>query len=150
VLIFQTERWKDIEPEMLSLAQRHWDEMPFDKEIPLSIALGTYRGLDDDSRLHITSARSEGRLVGYFVLFLNLHPHYQILTAAMDVYFLAPEVRKGNAGLKLFAAAEKALVDRGAKLLLATARLDRPGAGLVFERLGWKKSRVVYEKRVGT
>lgn len=149
MLTFAAERWRDIEREILPLAQEHWAEMPFDSEVPLSVALGSYRGLDDDARLHVTTARFEGLLVGYFVLFLTRHPHYDILTGSMDVYFLKPEFRKAANGLKLFRAMEDQVKSRGVRYLLATTRLDRgESASHVFQRLGWNDARIVWEKRL--
>lgn len=149
MLTFQQECWSKIENEILSLAQEHWAEMPFDLKIPLDLALGTYRGLADDGRLHVTTARLDGILAGYFVVFLGRHPHYDVLTGSMDVYYLKPELRKGAAGLRLFLAMERNLQSHGVRYLLATARLDRGShAHALFERLGWKAARVLYEKRL--
>lgn len=136
--------------EIVELAKRHWAEMPFDLDVPLAPSWETYSELDDAGRLHITTARAEGVLVGYFIFFIGRHPHYDVLAGSMDVYYLAPEFRKGTAGIRLFMETERFLRSRGVQYLLATSRLDRDkSASALFERLGWKAARVVYEKRLG-
>lgn len=148
-LTFQAEGWGDAEREVLDLAKRHWEEMPFDESVPLAPALPMYRKCDQSGGLGLVTARDGKKLVGYFVMFLSKHPHYDVMTAAMDVYFLAPEYRTGANGLKLFQETERAMRRRGVELLLATARLDREkNASALFERLGWNAARVVYQKRL--
>ena len=72
------------------------------------------------------------------------------LTAAMDVYYLLPEYRKGANALRLFQATEQACLERGVEYMVATARLERsPGARSLFKMLGWTEARVVYQKRIG-
>lgn len=149
-LAFQSERWADVEEELRPLAERHWQEMPFDLCVPLNISSALYAELDRAGRLDIVTARADGRLVGYFLTFLGKHPHYDLFMGSMDVYYLEPEFRRGTAGLQLFRAMEHSLRRRGVRYVLATARLDREkNAAAVFERLGWHEARTVYEKRLG-
>jgi GNAT superfamily N-acetyltransferase len=147
---FEAESWSEVKDEAMPLLVEHWLEMPFDIGIPLDLDAALYEQMEASGRLLIVAARDKGRLVGYFANFLARHPHYDILTAAMDVYFLLPEYRAGANGLRLFAAAEQACRERGVGLMLATARLDRnPAAQKLFERLGWTAARTVMQKRMG-
>ena len=148
-LEFQTEQWSAIRAEVMPLLEAHYQEMPYDPRIPLSLDERTYAALEQMNRLVIVTGRAEGKLVGYFSAVLNRHLHYDILVAAMDVYFLLPEYRKGINGALLFKAFESAMCERGVDLGLATARMDKSlGAHKIFEALGWEHSRDVFQKRM--
>jgi hypothetical protein len=149
MLTFAVERWKDIQGEIEPLLNLHYAEMPFDIDVPLAIDKDAYRNLDEAGKLHILAARHGERLVGYFAAFIGRHLHYNLLTAAMDVYFLRADHRRGGNGVLLFIAFEKSLRLRGVEFALATARLDRdPAAQSIFEAMGWEISRVVCQKRL--
>lgn len=135
--------------DLAPIVAEHWKEMPFDPDLPLSLHQSMYEIMDVADRLLIVTVRDGGRLVGYFANFVSRHPHYDLLTAAMDVYFLLPEYRNAVNGLRLFRAMEEACRKRGVEYMLATARLDRgPVAMKMFERLGWAPARMAYQKRL--
>jgi hypothetical protein len=152
-LSYAEENWAGVAAEVLTLAGRHWSEMPFDANIPLALDYSLYDQLAAAGRLHVTTARCDDTgdniLVGYFVCFLGRHPHYDVLVASMDVYFMAPEFRGPTDALGLFVAMERLVRSHGVRYLLATARLDRQkNASRLFDRLGWKLVRSVFEKRL--
>ncbi len=147
-LIVQSERWREIEEEIRPIYIQHWQEMGLDGN-ELSLDIEKYRNMDDAGTLLSVTARKDGRLVGYFLNFIMRHPHYDLLTAAMDVYYLLPEYRVGSNGIRLFEGTEKECRNRGVGFMLATARIDRSAAaGRIFQLMGWKNSRLVYEKKV--
>jgi hypothetical protein len=48
--------------------------------------------------LLLVTARCDGHLVGYFLWFLIMHPHYRnVSVAEEDLHFLLPEYRRGLA-----------------------------------------------------
>ena len=144
----QCERWKDICDEIRPLYVDHWKEMGLSGS-PLRIDDAKYAQMDMEGTLLVVAARDHGKLVGYFLNFLCRHPHYDLLTAAMDVYYLDPKYRCGANGLKLFTEMEKECKKRAVGLMLATARMDRsPGAQSIFRMLGWENTRWVFEKKV--
>ena len=148
-MTFQVERFASIAAELKPVIAEHWEEMPFDPDLPLNLDVDLYFRMDMLDRLHIVTARDEGRLVGYFAAFVGRHTHYDIQMAAMDVYFLLPEYRTAMNGMQLFAYFEETAQARGVRFLLATARIDRsPAAAKLFERLGWNAARTVYSKRL--
>ena len=147
-LTCQLERWKDIRDEICPLYIEHWKEMGL-TGAELLLDHPKYLAMDNEGTLLVVTARDQGKLVGYFVNFLCRHPHYDLLTAAMDVYYLDPRYRRGTNGLKLFSEMEKECKKRKVGLMLATARMDRsPGAKSIFSMLGWKSTRLVFEKKV--
>ncbi len=145
---FQTESWRKIREEILPLTVQHWREMGLSGQ-ELSLDEEKYSRMDADGSLLVVTARSDGKLVGYFLNFLCRHPHYEVLTAAMDVYFMLPEHRTGTNGSRLFQATENACREKGVGLMLATARMDRVnGASRIFGKMGWQATRQVFEKRM--
>lgn len=145
----RSERYADCRDELIPLVGLHWQEMPFDEALGLSPDELTYRALDEAGKLLLLTVRDRNRLVGYFVAFVARHPHYELLTAAMDIYYLLPEYRSALNGIRLFHSLEVEAKARGVGFLLATARLDRsPAASMIFNRLGWTEARTVFQKRL--
>lgn len=144
----QAEEWPEIENELAPLLALHCKEMGLPGHA-LDLDRGCYAEAHRAGRLVVIVARDHGEAVGYYSSFLARHPHYDLMVAAMDVYFLLETYRNGpNAG-RLFGEMEKECRRRGATLLLSTVRPDvSPGAAAIFERLGWHASRIVYQKEL--
>jgi len=148
---FHVEHWADVGEEIKPLLMRHWAEMPFDLQLPVCPDWSLYGPMAEAGTLHLLTARADGALGGYFIGFIQRHPHYSVLVGAMDIYYLLPEHRKAANGLAMFMEYERTMRERGVKYLLATSRLDRNGeSDALFKRLGWKAARTVYEKRLET
>lgn len=146
---FRSERWADVEAELMPLALRHWREMPFDERLPVAPQPGWYADVDSNGKLDVVTARADGQLVGYFITFLSRHPHYDLLVGTMDVYYLVPEERKASAGIQLFAAMLESLKARGVQYSLTTSRLDRDkNAAPILKYFGYKPARIIHEKRL--
>lgn len=144
----QCELWKDIRDEIRPLYLEHWKEMGL-AGAEFLLDDSKYAEMDKEGSLLVVTARHRRKIIGYFVNFLCRHPHYQLFTAAMDVYYLDPHYRRGTNGLKLFSEMEKECKKRKVGLMLATARMDRsPGAQSIFSMLGWENTRLVFEKKV--
>lgn len=148
MLTFQVEKWADCVAEMRPLWPEHWKELALDQE---QIALGCdeakYEQGDAMGCLHIVTARTDGKLVGYYYGMLMNHLHYfgAGLMCYSDVYFLKPEYRRGLNGVRFLRFIEDSLKDRGVvKLYISTkAHQDH---GQLFERLGMKLSDRVFTK----
>jgi predicted GNAT superfamily acetyltransferase len=96
----------------------------------LLVALGAFRGEE---------------LVGYCVAFLSKHPHYRDLVVAQcDVLYVSPTAR-GATGLRLKAHMERIAIQRGAAVMLWTAR---PGSDLqaVLNAQGYRCQEIIYSK----
>ena len=146
---FQTERWADLAKEIEPLLWRNWRDTALDHEAsPLDPDYARYENLDKIGKLHITTAREAGELVGYFILVVNEHPHYQTtLFGFMDVFFMDHKFRNGPAGIRLFLEMEKALKDRGVREVIANTKIHRDVSN-IFERLGWRHTAATYTKLI--
>lgn len=149
-LTFQTEKLFDVKGEALPLLARHWEEIALDKEtVPLDPDWDLYRKIEDAGIYHVTTARKDGRLVGYAAYVLSGNFHYRSLyEAVVDIFFLAPELRKGSAGMRLLQAAEQALVAKGVNKIVTKDKLHFSLAPLM-KRMGYRAIETVYIKRVG-
>lgn len=150
MLTFQQERWPQVEAEILAIAERHWEEIAVHKEeIPLDLDCDLFRTMDLNGILHITTARVDGYLVGYYGMVVRTHPNYRTtLFGFIQSYFLLPEYRDPTTGILLFEAMEKAMREAGAEALISGHKLHH-NVGPLFERLGWKRFEIMYTKYLG-
>lgn len=91
-------------------------------------------------------AERHGELIGYaaYILAPNLHYRSRAVAEA-DVFYLAPEYRKGLAGLRLLQAAERECVKAGARVIQNKVKVAHD-CGRIFERLGYTLAEKLYVK----
>lgn len=149
-ITYQQEHWVDIHKEILPLAEEHWLEVGLDRnQIPLDLDTDLYQLLDEKGILHVTTARSGKRLVGYFAMCVRVHPHYKTtLCAFLDSYFIASDFRGPYVGIALFEAMEGAMRALGVKKMIAGMKLHK-NVDIVFRRLGWEAIETTYGKYIG-
>ena len=91
-------------------------------------------------------AFQDGHLGGY--IWGVIHPglHYQtMMQATTDIFYVAPEHRKGTLGIRLFRAAEEVLRERGADRWMSGCKVAHP-TGPLFARMGMRKFETMYVK----
>jgi hypothetical protein len=100
--------------------------------------------------LHIVFAKNENELVGYYVGIIKPHIHYKnSLTAYNDVYFINPKARNVHMiAIRLFKFIEESLKKRGVQRMTMNTKFHK-NVGLLFERLGYEQSDIVYTKMIG-
>lgn len=149
-ITFQQERWADIKDEMAPLTQDHWKEVGLDqKEIPLDLDIDLYDTLEANGILHITTAREDHKLIGYFVMCIRTHPHYRTtLCAFLDSYFIDRNARGPWVGVELFEAMEQAMRKLGVKKMIAGMK-NHKDVSLIFQRLGWSPIETTFAKYIG-
>lgn len=150
-MIFQAEKFSEIDSEIKDLVQDHWEEVAVLKDkMPLDINWEHYRQCDERGILQVTTARlTSGKLVGYWFSIINQHPHYwNTKCAFQDVYFVHPEYRKANTGLQLMAEMEKNVRAMGAKVMIGSDKESKSMAPL-FEFSKWQSVGTQYMKWIG-
>jgi GNAT superfamily N-acetyltransferase len=128
--------------------ERHYAEIAENKDTigPVDPDLDVYDRLDAAGRLHVLTARDGSRLVGYFVGVTGPSMHYRTVVGGHeDMYWLAPEYRRGAAGVRLVIEAEKMLRRKGARVATMRVKLARDH-GPVLERLGFRPFERVHIK----
>ena len=148
-LVFAVETLAATRAEAEPLLMRHWDEVALNKEtVPLDPDWEMYSRLEAGGIVHVTTARRDGKLVGYAAFLLTNNLHYRTLRVAEgDIFWLAPECRRGRAGIDLMRAAEAQLRDRGVHRIVNKVKLHID-VGPVFEYLGYKPIERIYAKMV--
>jgi GNAT superfamily N-acetyltransferase len=131
------------------LLQQHWEEIALNKQLMvLKPDAETYRRLEQQNKLVSVGAFAGDELVGYSVNLLQNHLHYADLVVAMnDVLYLAPEYRQGSAGRRLLDATEKAVRDRGARMLCWHAKPET-ALNAILPRLGYGVQDVIFSKEL--
>lgn len=125
-----------------------WEDVAIDKDrFKAKIDERIYKELEAKGVLHLVTARKEGKLVGIYLAFLVLNPHYagQGFMAFTDAYYLAPECRKGNIGMRFFSFVEKAWKAKGCVKAYTSHKIHRDRSAMMKE-LGWRAQDVMYTK----
>ncbi len=144
MITYQRESVRDLWAEIMPLLERHREEVGFDKRQSLNVDKGFYEALEDREMYRAITARSDGRLIGYAGYFIVTHPHYQHLTLAeSDVFYIAPEERRGRVGIELFRKAELLLKVKGAQFVVNKCKAAHDLSHL-FERLGYEKMEISF------
>lgn len=147
MLSYQAETLAIFKRDSGPLLPLHYEELALDKDrIKLGLKFDHYETLEKNKLLHIATVRDDGRLVGYFVSIVHIHPHYEHagLMSASDMYYVLPEYRKGTIA-KLFLFVQGEMKKRGVVKLYWTHKVHLSQRRL-FEALGFKHSDEVYTK----
>ncbi len=144
---FAVEPWSEFQDEAAFLWPDHWQEIALDKsQIKLAIDYNQYAQIDAHGQLHVVVARSEGQIIGYHLSIIRPHLHYrESLSAFTDVYYIAPEFRKGRTGINLFRFVERTLKQRGVQKMFTGTKLHMD-MGKLFEHLGWTETERLFTK----
>jgi GNAT superfamily N-acetyltransferase len=106
-----------------------------------------YAQMDANGFVHVIVGRSEGKIVGWYVMTIIVNGHYADagLMAFTDMYFVMPEFRKGNAGLRLFQTAIDYAKGRGCVKFYTSHKLHRDRSSMM-KLLGFKATDMIYSR----
>lgn len=153
-VMFREERFSWLRYEAGNLFYGHYFEASADLSVPLEVNWPLYEQLEQSNLEVCVVARRDSVAVGYAVYFIVPHLHYDQLVAENDVFYLAPEERRGDMGMRLFRHAEQLLRERGVDEMLARVKKHvKPGRGRsdlgpMFEHLGYRPIETVFRKRL--
>jgi L-amino acid N-acyltransferase YncA len=144
-VVFQVESVKAVRHEVIPLIEQHYQEIAQFKEVQkLDPDWEAYGRLEDQGKLWVLTARSDGNLVGYIVMLLTRDMHYRnLLKATEDIHFLLPQYRKGMTGYRMLAMMKRAMKEKGAHMINVRTKANSDH-GLLFERLGGVLHDLVY------
>ncbi len=147
---YNVETVDGVEAEIIPMLKEHWEEVAVNKDIiKLSPDFDIYRKLEGANKLGLFTARSKGKLIGYFVVIADSNPHYKDhLFAVNDVIYLAPEYRGSMVGSELINYAENKLRGIGVDVLVINTKTHIPFDS-VLVRLGFNHIENVYSKVLG-
>jgi|TARA_R110000744_G_scaffold152542_1_gene266659 GNAT superfamily N-acetyltransferase len=140
----------NIKEEIKPLLEKHWELVALNQgSIKLNPNWQEYARLDAAGILKIFTARSEGELVGYFVLMTSKSIHYQDhFFAINDVLFVLPDSRAGATGYKLVKFAENHCKENGVSLLMINTKVHIPFDNLMVG-MGFDLIERIYSKFLG-
>lgn len=147
----QVESWPDALPELRPMFPLLWEEVAVDQDrFTAKCDEGKYAELDKAGILHLVTAREGKALVGYFLVLITPNGHYLGAGdfAFTDMYYMAPEHRKGPNALKLFTFMEKTLRDKGIVKIYTSHKLHKDRSALM-KFLGYKPTDMIYSKVIG-
>jgi GNAT superfamily N-acetyltransferase len=147
MITYHVENFTEVVEELKPFFPQHWEEIALNKDrIKLSIDWPKYEEAANNGVLFIATLRNDSILIGYFIAFLAYHMHYKDdLFAFTDIYYVAPEFRKGRTGIKLFQFVEQELKKLGV-VKMTTATKLHADVGNIFKYLGWKEVERTFTK----
>lgn len=149
MITYQLERATQCKRELEGLLMMHWEELARHKdEIKLSIDWSAYEALELADILHMTTARDDGKLIGYIVTFVAPSLHYkEHVMAKDDVLFMHPDYRGTRTFIKLLKYTEDYLAGLGVENFYIGMKLAHD-FGPLLERFGYVAIDRTFEKRL--
>jgi hypothetical protein len=141
---FQQEKISDCYAEAADLLIRNYQESAPYKDFKLNPDMTTYLRMEANGQVLLTTARLNGTIIGYVTTFLLPNPHYRVLQAYGDLYYVHPKHRNGT-GMKLLRFAEDLARKKGA---VVASNYSKPDGDALFERMGYNRLETVYVKRL--
>ncbi len=139
---------KELLEEALPLLEEHAKELNV-LSVTLDPDYNAYLSAAEAGYIALYTTRDdEGKLIGYALYWVNMHPHYSILVATQDVLFLHKDHRKGRLGIKLLKYSEKKLKeDYNVKVIVQHTKKHKALDSL-FSYLGYTEAEAVYLKEI--
>jgi len=148
-ILFSTERLSPaLFAEMVPLITKHFYEISHFKDRKVEPDFIHYIAADQARVLRIYTAREAGKLIGYSVFMVTLHPHFKSLTRAHEeLLFIDENERKGLTGVAFIAYCDKQLIEGGVQMIYraVTGHLD---FSPLLIRQGYELCDQVYARRI--
>lgn len=145
MLTFEVISWSDYYPVCYDMWVQNYNEMIEDRRIKFAPSIETYEELEKQGKLLIIMAKQSNIIAGYFVIIINRMTHYSNLMAFDDVYYLAPEYRKGWNGVKLIKFALNELKKLNVEFVMFSSRQIEP----ILKRLKFRHSDTIHTLWIG-
>ncbi|WP_157900201.1 hypothetical protein [Rhodoferax koreensis] len=145
-LVFQVERFRDIETEIHALHAMHWAETERYRDAMAMVP--DYEGFKEKERdggLIQFTARADGALVGNIRMYLFRSMHTQQLAAKEDTFFLLAAHRSGFTAIRFWQHMENVLRALGVKEITTDSKVTNK-VGRLNEYLGYAHVADVYHK----
>lgn len=155
-ITYQKEKLFDVKDEVADILKQHWEEVSINKDvIQLDPNWELYKLLEDNGNISITTARDNGKIIGYFgyIITPSLH-HRSIKVADGDLFYIHIDYRKSTIAIKLLALSEKYLLEAGVNIIFNKTKdyihnVHGVSSGSLFKRAGYDKIENVYSKLLG-
>lgn len=142
MITFLAEGWDSYaaDPALRDLWTEHYNEFsPVHLgKLPMGPDEQSYKAMSDAGMLEVVVARKEGKMIGYCLILIKRHLHYDALTAFEDSYFITKSERRGGTGTALIQKAREVARARGCRLGYWMTK-EFNSVALLFERLGMER-----------
>lgn len=142
-ITYQVESWEKFSRDVQGLWRVHHREVARDKYgLEPSPDLTRFRLLEGLGQLLILTARHDGEIIGYFVIVLARHPHYNILVGYEDMHFLLPAYRQGlkTPWTRMLSLVKQVCKAKGCYSLSVHSKPGVNRVGELLGRLGFSRS----------
>lgn len=135
------------EPEMATLLEGYFADTNAQDDQPLlQMVWSFYRGLEDQDRLVVISAREDAEMIGFVMYVIMDHPHHGgMKTALCDILGVATKHRGKGVGTILVEAAEAYFRSTDAGMMVHAYRTTY-GVKPLFPKLGFELIEKLYMK----
>lgn len=152
---YQVERFQDVVEEIPALWVKHWNTLGTERDrVKLDPDFAQYFDMDHAGVLLIVTARTAGRLIGYFfAVVIEADLHYRGLKKAWaDIYYIDPAAAPGVSLVakyrKLIARLEHELISLGVQKFQTAVKIHSD-VGSLWDRLGYKPVERAYYRMLG-
>lgn len=142
---YQQEFLSHAEEEVTPLAVMEWEESGHPTE-PLVIDWETYFKLEEAGLLKFFTSRSDGKLIGYFVVIISSPLTTKgELVASYEAVYVHRDYRKSMVASRLFKFVEACIKEDGIHRVVASSSVKNP-IGKFLNRMGYNEIETKYEK----
>jgi len=129
--------------------EQHWREMAQRQDdIPLDPDFDTYKRLFDMGLMAIYTARDDGRLIGYCIMYIApRHLHYAHRWAKDDTIWIEPKHRNIGVAMGLFEFFEQDLAKDGPIVIQIESRYGHPALEQLLDARGYSPTGRIAGKR---
>lgn len=152
MLCAKVEPYADVAEELRALYPLEWAEAGLDRDRPearLEVDFDRYTAMDQAGLIVAITLREDSRLVGYFTAFVTPALHFRAcLTAYHDLFYVLPEFRGRQGGVRLLREARRELIRRGVHRWIVGSTVAKP-ADRLYEALGFEPAETYYSMWLG-
>lgn len=150
MLKYASETWAQVRDEFDELGRRNFEECKIaEGRRPYNLAREAFNWLDAEGMVHVTTARNDGKLVGYVLTVLQArHLQFDAFCSQTIGMYMLPAYRKGLNAVRMMEMDEQYMRGLGVDKMYGGCTHEKELAPL-FIRRGWVPAETHYHKWIG-
>lgn len=147
MMTFACEPIAAIWDDAIALAKiHHAGTQGFRRHEPFNPSRERYEACERQQFFYSFTARDEGKLVGYFGIYVTPSMHSQLLMATEDTFFIHPDYRDGFNAIRFIKYVERKLTEAGVHEILFSCETDNTVANRLLTFLKYEPVIQQYRK----
>jgi hypothetical protein len=147
-VVFKVESVVKCWREILLLLKAHWEEVTYDPDMLPQPDMTEYECIERGNGLKLFTARDDGKLIGYCIMFINYSMHYGYAKQAVqDLLYIKPEHRGGDMLERFIKHIDAELQAEDVKLVFQMVKPSRD-FGKKLLAMGYRHDETVYSRRL--